>query len=195
MNHGLTLEEMDQLKVKQQHNKVDTVPANCANNLKDEFFKEEYSGHRIPSHETHLYHVAMDTRSFHLTLGHRLSVSRTQKFTEVNFNGMKKRNAFAGTVIEILHNPTLVKLQAEKAAKAKKLADAQALKAKIEAEEKIKAEAKTKKEAEVAAFNEKIKADRKASEKEAIQKAKKDVEAKKIPDQQPKAGTYKGDPA
>lgn len=111
-SHGMTHAEVEDLRIRQMQNQVKMVPANNAGEaIKDEYFKKEYSDHKIPDHEKHIYHVAIESRTFRSSgpTAEKLSNSTVQKFTKEAFEFQKKHNAFNGQVVHILHNPELNK--------------------------------------------------------------------------------------
>ena len=106
-NHGLTQAQMKKIAEQQSFQEsIDTVPANNADHIDDEYFGE-YEGYEIRKHEQHLYHVVMEARLFDQRTGRRKSISRVQKFTEANFELVKNSNGFNGYTVHILHNPTV----------------------------------------------------------------------------------------
>src|SRR4051812_49073722 len=107
-NHGLTHEEMADLRIRQMQDEVEMVPANNAGeNINDKIFKEEYADFEIPKHETHLWHVATESRLFNQTSGERLSSSTVKTYTPVAYKFNKENHGFDGMTIHVLHNPEL----------------------------------------------------------------------------------------
>lgn len=109
-NHGMTHSQMEDLRYKQEHGGVEMVKANNAgDNIGDEIFAELYSDHQIPAHETGIYHVAAEPRTWSNNGAKpvRTSVAVVHKFTPQAWEFQKKNNAFAGQVVHILHNPEL----------------------------------------------------------------------------------------
>jgi hypothetical protein len=106
--HGMTHSEMEELHQKQIHGDVEMVAANNAgDNIKDEYFKASYAEHKIPAHEKHVYHVAVESRMFDQNTGEKSSTSTVKKFGPEAFEFMKKQEAFKGQTVHILHNPAL----------------------------------------------------------------------------------------
>ena len=131
---------MEQLQYDQQHGKVKTVKANFVENLTDQYFKKEYGGHHIPAHEQHLYHLAMEARTFDTGTGEKLSRSRVVVLTQENYASMKETHGFAGETVAILHNPKHDSKAAHKAVKAAAEAAKKAAEAASEAEKQRLAE-------------------------------------------------------
>jgi len=119
-SHGMTHSEMEELHLKQIQGEVEFVDANNAgDNIKDEHFAAQYSDHKIPAHEKHIYHVAVEARMFNQATGEKISNATVKKFNKETFAFMKKQEAFKGQTVHILHNPELEGLKGKEKAAAK----------------------------------------------------------------------------
>lgn len=98
---------MRDLQLKQMHKEVKMVQANNASDIKDPYFKEDYGDWMIEQTELHLFHVAIESRSFK-SVGvtpERISVPRIQKYSPEVFAALNKGQGFTGMVVHVLHNP------------------------------------------------------------------------------------------
>lgn len=93
--------------MKQIHNEIPEIPANNAQDIKDPYFKDLYTGYMISEINKEYYHVAMEIRSFNKATGAKTSVSRVQMFDEKNWKMQTKdvETALTGVTVHILHDP------------------------------------------------------------------------------------------
>lgn len=132
--HGLTIEQMEELRNQRTLGNYPMIPANNASDIKNKLFVH-YEDHEILEVEKGGYHIAMELPSFHSTTGEKQSKSSIKRFTKDAFEFQKKQRGFEGYELHILHDPTkivasstqpvdtgLTGLQGVGSAKAKKLA-------------------------------------------------------------------------
>lgn len=109
--HGLTPEEMADLRVHQMNDTVPMIPANNAaeDQIKDPYFKAKYKDHMIPEVERNHYHVVTEARLFKAqgSVPEKLSEDVLHVFTKEAFKFQMEHEAFKGMDVHILHNPTL----------------------------------------------------------------------------------------
>lgn len=110
--HGLTHDQIADLRIQQLQDEVETRTANNAGeNINDPYFKEQFADHQIPTHEAHLYHVVVEDRAFKANGPTPVKTSEpvVHTFTKEAFAFQKKHNGFhgEGKQIHILHDPTL----------------------------------------------------------------------------------------
>lgn len=95
-NHGLTKDQIKDLKVKQQEGEdIKTVPCN------------KYPKHEIPEHEQHLVHAWVAAKGFNSDTGERLDKGAVQSYYVDNFVRMQKEGAFDGKDVEVYHDPRI----------------------------------------------------------------------------------------
>ncbi len=107
--HGQTFKENKALQRRQKMGEVVMVEANSAQKFQDEIFEKDFKGFKIPEHDQHCYHVAMEARTFSQD-GRRLSKGIVQVFNPETYKQMrdaKPYSGFHGFVTHILHNPSL----------------------------------------------------------------------------------------
>lgn len=110
--HGMTVEQMEELALKQSgqlDTEIKTVPANNAKNLKDKFFiADGHKEYQLPEHEKHIFHVIQENRSFNSATGERLDQpARVQKYDKQVFEHMVNNRGFEGQVVFVLHDPRI----------------------------------------------------------------------------------------
>lgn len=119
-SHGMTHEEVEELRIKQLHGQVEMIPANNAGDaIRDPYFAKEYYDYQIPAHEKHIFHIATESRMFSPTgaTPERTSFSVVQTLTKEAYELQKKANAFAGQIVHILNNPELNEVKKAKVEK------------------------------------------------------------------------------
>lgn len=109
--HGKTIGEMRQIALKQSGQipgGLKKFTPNNVQNLKDKHFIEDgLQNHMVDEHETGIYHVAQETRSFNPISGEKLSKGFVQKYDVQTFKFMRDNRGFEGQSIFVLHDPTL----------------------------------------------------------------------------------------
>lgn len=109
--HGLTPDEMEDLRVHQINDTVPMIPANNAgeDQIKDPYFRDKYKNHMIPEVEKNHYHVVTEARLFNSQAAtpEKMSNDVLHVFTKEAFKFQMDNKAFNGMQVHILHNPTL----------------------------------------------------------------------------------------
>lgn len=109
--YGQTFGDLEKIKNNQIHGTVNMIEANNAKaeDFTDKYFREDYSGYKIPDHDKMHYHVAIEARGFNQQSGEKFSHPHVQCMDVATFNSMmamKPYDGFHGMSVHILHNPT-----------------------------------------------------------------------------------------
>ncbi len=112
----MTVQQVKDLHYKQQVNpdKIEKIPANCAKEINEKYFKDVYTGYKINAYEKDFYHIVQEIRTFKKNTDIKTSKPSVLKLNKAMFKKMKETNGFKGLATYILHNPELSALKSTK---------------------------------------------------------------------------------